>query len=1025
MSTTTRALTDRGRVGTRELTAVQTIDVARLTTHVTPILPGTFIAVSGVGPKGDSNGSGKTSFLAAVTVLLADPQWRLDIDGGQMASGLLFKPEAAGVEEGRFAAATHGYIIGVFADPDMPCADTALTVWVRLAITSPYLQVRTTAGIVLADGDTDEDRYAKADALWAGLGKDTQSSARAMSQTLYGDAPRCMAYLDTTLRRTAPSLLSQQMTEMSPTAIGQSLIDLAGLRHHFEKEQEQRNRLAEQQRQMVETRRSHEDRWREEEAELAGIENRARARDLLARGDLMWRLHFAKRYVSIVPAHAEASQALLDAEDTVSLAKQLVDDKQHAMDELRRRSNLTEASQQARDRYDEARSAREGLDQRISGLRAQLGLHTNSRNKLHAQAEGWDGRTTPERAADAVAEARTTLAHAQVAQSAARTHTTQARQAVVDAQSGRTPQTAQALSVLEGLDVPAVALADTVTLDDGARGFWEPVLRPWLDAVVVGPSDVERAASALSPGAILISADAALGAPGAAPAGVSTGAPISRFLSVAAERHDLSDDPARVTDTAAGVVVVGAFLTPVTGRDARVATAQAALDDAETAGRTADKAVVRAQRQVADADAAHVTAMAAAALAGVEQDVERVGEDIRHLERDLLPPAITAEREAEDIWLDARSLAEGQSAAILKAQSAVNDARHERDLAERDRADARSRLDKIPLDYWSRGWGGSVEDAQALLDAQDTETRTLKFDTMRKRASEALRDALIVYRSAGTELPTDLQALEAQGQGLDDSDEESRGVVSFADVASPLQFRLDGSRERDGVTRQAIERDRALRQETLDNLETELGSSQSSMTTLQEMIEQIVDNHFKRMSEALNRLDVARGGHGAELVFQSRRPETPTGTWHYEVAPRWRRSPGGAMVNYREVANGAQVKVFAVQVTLAALLAADSSARAGQVLVIDELGNSLGEVNRKDVLTALQRVATEQRVTILGTCQDSVLYDAADAARSILWFTHASVHDAYNQPVRVWAYDDSPERVELTADWVKSGRPWL
>jgi ABC-type uncharacterized transport system ATPase subunit len=128
------------------------------------------------------------------------------------------------------------------------------------------------------------------------------------------------------------------------------------------------------------------------------------------------------------------------------------------------------------------------------------------------------------------------------------------------------------------------------------------------------------------------------------------------------------------------------------------------------------------------------------------------------------------------------------------------------------------------------------------------------------------------------------------------------------------------------------------------------------------------------------------------------------------------------MISYREVANGAQVKVYAVQVTLAALLAADSVT--GRVLVIDELGNSLGEVNRKDVLAALRQVAERQRVTILGTCQDSVLYDASDACQEILWFTHASTADAYNQPVRIWAHDAEQGRVELTADWMRSFRPW-
>ncbi|MCX4755111.1 hypothetical protein [Kitasatospora purpeofusca] len=58
----------RGLVGDRQLVAVQTFDIARLTSHPVPIVPETFIAVSGLGPKEDSNGSGKTSFLIAVSL---------------------------------------------------------------------------------------------------------------------------------------------------------------------------------------------------------------------------------------------------------------------------------------------------------------------------------------------------------------------------------------------------------------------------------------------------------------------------------------------------------------------------------------------------------------------------------------------------------------------------------------------------------------------------------------------------------------------------------------------------------------------------------------------------------------------------------------------------------------------------------------------------------------------------------------------------------------------------------------------
>ncbi len=74
-------LVNLGVVGSRVLVAVQTFDIVRLTTHAVPIVPGTFIAVTGSGPDGDSNGSGKSSFLGAVSLLLGEPQWRLSSDG--------------------------------------------------------------------------------------------------------------------------------------------------------------------------------------------------------------------------------------------------------------------------------------------------------------------------------------------------------------------------------------------------------------------------------------------------------------------------------------------------------------------------------------------------------------------------------------------------------------------------------------------------------------------------------------------------------------------------------------------------------------------------------------------------------------------------------------------------------------------------------------------------------------------------------------------------------------------------------
>jgi hypothetical protein len=107
------------------------------------------------------------------------------------------------------------------------------------------------------------------------------------------------------------------------------------------------------------------------------------------------------------------------------------------------------------------------------------------------------------------------------------------------------------------------------------------------------------------------------------------------------------------------------------------------------------------------------------------------------------------------------------------------------------------------------------------------------------------------------------------------------------------------------------------------------------------MIERHIEGILRNVSQSLNRLSL----YGAELQVVSMRPEGAA-RWRWEVTPKWRRSRSGGMVPYQEVANGAQVKVFAIQLVLAALLADTDTV--GRVLILDELGNSLGEVNRKE-----------------------------------------------------------------------------
>ena len=84
------------------------------------------------------------------------------------------------------------------------------------------------------------------------------------------------------------------------------------------------------------------------------------------------------------------------------------------------------------------------------------------------------------------------------------------------------------------------------------------------------------------------------------------------------------------------------------------------------------------------------------------------------------------------------------------------------------------------------------------------------------------------------------------------------------------------------------------------------------------------------------------------------------------------------MLRYDTRANTAQEKLFTVQLVLAALLSSPNPR--GRVLILDELGDSLGDEHRKAVLRAISETAARTEITVLGTCQDSVLSDAAAPA---------------------------------------------
>jgi hypothetical protein len=1023
---------ERGVVGNRQLVGVQTFDLARLTTHALPLVPGTFIAVSGRGPKNDSNGSGKTSFLAAVSLLLADPQWRLETNGGKWVAGMLFKPDAAGVDAAQqYPAAAFGYVVGVFArHADHVAAAEAglvapLTVWVRIAATTPYVEARWDEGLHVADGASDLERVTQADLIWAGLPSLNRSSARRMAQQLYGNAPRCLSYLDTPLRKHIPSLLSQQLTEMTPEDIGESLIALAGLADPIEQEEKQRGELADQQRRLAIAEAGNITIRADEDTDLAAVTARDEARERLAAGERMWRLHFAKGYLYVLVQDEEHAQRVQDAEEAATDAARKAEAARTRLSVLRQRTDLNEAANAAEGTWAEAQERHRDAERARADAADQLAKLAAEHARLLPARDGWSGATVEqaeaslERARDHQSKTAAQLRTAEDARDAAEDNVRRTRE-------GRDGEAGRAIDALATArdPIPAVAVLDAVEVDPSTRAEWEPRLWPHRHAVAVAPADEQPALQVLAslPGAELVVADGPLGsAPTWLPDGVLTAQPLAGFLQRLAQRHPHLPAPDRAGDPALGRAVLGGFPTEIAGRAARLARAEALLASAEhelAQARSRDD-LARLRIQSAEADLA--AARAAQRLDEIAQEQEALRARLPGLDAQL---ATAREQEAttKAAWLAARDAAANHDLKIEAADTKVKLLSGSTQQLQDKATKARREREDLRLGYWRDGWGRAVDAARELLNAEPEQVRRLTARRLRGRAAEALRDALRAYGiTRADDAPDDLAEVVRRREQLAEGFGGVGGdTVDFDTLARPLRIRLDGAAETDRITASRVLSQRRTREASLEALRREVAERAGTLERLQDMIERLIEQHLARVGQAFDRLDLARGGHGATLRITSLRPDAPTSQWRWQTVPCWRRSPSGPMTPYREISHGAQVKVHAIQLVLAALLAGGESR--GRVLVLDELGNSLGETNKRDVLAMLKQVAEQQQATILGTCQDSVLETAAEVCGELLWFIHASDIDPYNQPTRVWALDPDRARMELTADWIRAGR---
>jgi chromosome segregation protein len=1041
-----------GVIGTRQLVAVQTLDIARLTAHPVVIIPGTFIAVTGKGPV-DSNESGKTSFLSAVALLLGDPEWRITGTGAASVEALLFEPITAGAPLG-VNAATEGYIVGVFAD-DADISGTAYTTWMKISAGRPHVQVRHASGLHLARGTTDRELHEHAPEIYRALGGEPLGSTE-YAQVLFGRSPRVLAYVASRGRvRSRPSLLKLDAGTFSPAQIGDALITLAGRAALFDRDQRDRQDLAAKQDELAaHIKRDAEHTAREDEI-LRHVEARNRLRRQADHVTDLWLKHRAR---AVLDAYAKAESAaflLANARtDHDALAEELGRHRTQR-DSLR---NVSALQQAVRDR------ARE-LTGQDAALTAAIGTEAVLRNDLtnleqeldecRQAAAGYDlDHDGPTQEA---VRTRDNLA-SDLADATASRDITEAtahglEEELMQAEEGQVGLAGLVIRTLETAITPvtAVSLAEATRLAPDTRPLWEARLAPWRDAVCIGDADLANALVALAhmPGTILITpgtpapATAASDDPGMPlPDGVlSAPQDALQFLNSLASHPATLIPVPHATDTHTGVHVTGGFEAPVIGgedirdylgRQHRRATERLASlnQQVETIGLQLERAAITADR-----------AAAAERAAALRREVADLSLALASHRNTVVPPLRTGRDDAWTAHRQAKAILDTRELAISQLNDSIRSGEHRmgEKLADIERLTRDSRPDDAALAAWGRGKQAAYaalgwpfdDDVPGTPDRIRSEAPVPRAAgvtgpaiegrsaaTLADGAMSQLAGALIAFESyaEGTGgLPPELRSqandyLKTQEPGVG----RDMGGTSLESTMAALQAWLDDESDRDRAAPEQVAQAKTTRAETTDYVTSEARNLREALGETQQAITERAVGALSLISTELDSLNRSADGLGAQLDCDVIPPSAPDQQWICRVTPRWRRNPGGPMLAYDNVTNTAQEKLFSIHLVLAALLAAPHPR--GRVLILDELADSLGAEHRREVLDAIAAVAKTHGITVLATCQDSILTEARPYCREILYFHYPSKSEALNRPTRIFGVDPDGTRVALTAE---------
>ncbi|CAM5669278.1 hypothetical protein STANM337S_07052 [Streptomyces tanashiensis] len=1018
---------DLGVIGDRQLVCVQLFDIARHPSAAVVFVPGCFVAVTGKGPE-DSNESGKTSWLASVSLLLGDPEWRMYGPGPAAVAQLLFEPDTAGVAAQQYPAATFGFIAGVFADPT-DVLGSAHTVWMRISATAPYVQVRHGPGVHLATSHDDEERHRAAPIIFKSLPGPALGAVQ-YAERLYGPVPRCLAYVTSRgKRRGGPSLLKLETGQFTPAGIGSALIDLTGRAHLLETDQVVRRDLARETAQLTELERENANAILQEEQALHAIEQRDKARRNLSQAWHFWRLHYARGLLDVLDKQQELSTAsgslqplLADAERAVARASADLTSLQDKKKVDKARRDADEKSQRAAQDLDAARDRERRL--KVDIERSQEQIQEAEREAAGAHGSLDDARQT-------AAEARRALIESEVRRTAAKDDHSRALRDIEQAEKGHYGQAGRTVEILAAAGIDAVGLLDGLGIPPNQRARWEARLALYRDAVCIDAEQADRATHELAafPGAVLVLRPNTPS--GRSPAFAPP--PLRPFLHSLAERLHTTTEPTTALDHELGLQILGGFPQPITGRHALLERLHRLATEAQGTLDTTVEAVQRAQEAQEEADLGvwrleH--SQRAIELRTRRQALEAELTDLTPQLLRLQTAADEAARMKEEALVQQRLL-DLQRAETTRRLETAKVAQQE--LLAQDEELSRQRA-ALHIDYWMER-AGDPDQARAALhlpayaqhqapDAPQPERRS--ENSLREVAGRHLQQAIAdlgidLISGAGAPNPIITQAVQLRANQADE--EGSRQFVSaeaFERPADAIHDWLDTRADSDRGTRSRVAANREEREVGLAAAQQTVADLSQSVRAMQDSITLRLDQALQDIEDALDRLNRGAGLYGAELRRTLTPPTTASDLWRCEITPHWRRTPTGPMLPYNNITNAAQEKLFSIHLVLAALLASPHAR--GRVLILDELGDALGYHHRREVLAAIAGTSKEYGISVLGTCQDALVDDAADFYGGLLYFHYPSHTQALNSATRMFGYDDNNERVELTLDALLAGR---